>query len=108
MTKNGNYFDLQVNGYAGVDFNSDHLTAEALHRACQRLRDDGVAGILATVITDTVDRMVARLANLVMIREREPLVRQIVAGLHIEGPFLSAEPGYPGAHPVPAITPALS
>ena len=37
------YFDLQVNGYAGVDFNGDRLDDEALHHACARIRDDGVA-----------------------------------------------------------------
>ena len=45
--------DLQVNGYAGVDFNGDRLEAEDLHAACAALRDDGVEGILATVITDS-------------------------------------------------------
>ena len=54
------YFDLQVNGYWGVDFNSDGLTAGELHLACERLRADGVAGILATLITDDIARMAAR------------------------------------------------
>ena len=51
------YFDLQVNGYAGVDFNADDLSADELHGACAKLREDGVAGILATVITDAPARM---------------------------------------------------
>jgi N-acetylglucosamine-6-phosphate deacetylase len=50
-------FDLQVNGYAGTDFNRDGLTAEALHHACECLREDGVEAILATVITDDLDAM---------------------------------------------------
>ncbi len=70
------YFAIQVNGYAGVDFNADDLTGEALHRACQRLLDDGVGGILATMITDDVDRMAARLAHIAAIRRRDPLVGQ--------------------------------
>ena len=57
------YVDLQVNGYGGVDFNSDSLTAQSLRAACELLRDDGVAGILATIITDAIDRMTARLAQ---------------------------------------------
>ena len=59
-----NYVDLQVNGYAGVDFNSDGLTAEMLHDACQRLQSDGVAGVLATIITAAPEQMSARLKNL--------------------------------------------
>ena len=100
------YIDLQVNGYGGVDFNQDDLTAEGLHTACVRLEADGVAGILATVITEDVGRMVRRLANLARLREADPLAKRLVAGLHIEGPFLNEAPGYRGAHPVDAIHPA--
>lgn len=106
MDQNDEYFDLQVNGYAGVDFNSDELGSEALHRACERLRGHGVRGILATIITDTIDRMAARLVNLASLRGRDPLAAEIIAGVHIEGPFISLEPGYKGAHPEGAIVPA--
>ena len=33
----GGVVDLQVNGYGGTDFNDDHLSAEGLHTACERL-----------------------------------------------------------------------
>ena len=46
-----------MNGYAGVDFNGDDVSLEEYHLACQRLADDGVAGFLATVITDEIDAM---------------------------------------------------
>ena len=100
------YFDLQVNGYAGVDFNKDDLTPDELHLACRRLRDDGVGGILATVITEDVARMALRLANLAAHRERDPVAREMIPGFHIEGPFLNETTGYRGAHPVDAIHPA--
>jgi N-acetylglucosamine-6-phosphate deacetylase len=93
------YFDLQVNGYAGVDFNSDQVSEEALVRACERLRSDGVVGILATIITDTVDAMARRLARIVELRGRHAVVAAMIRGLHIEGPFLNEQPGYIGAHP---------
>jgi N-acetylglucosamine-6-phosphate deacetylase len=100
------YFDLQVNGYAGVDFNKDDLTPDELNLACRRLRDDGYGGILATVITEDVSRMAVRLANLASHRERDPLARAVIAGFHIEGPFLNDAPGYRGAHPADAMRPA--
>jgi len=100
------FFDLQVNGYAGVDFNRDHLSAEDSHHACARLAADGVTGILATIITEDIDRMVQRLSTLVALRERDPLAQEIIAGIHIEGPFLNETPGYRGAHPADAIHPA--
>jgi N-acetylglucosamine-6-phosphate deacetylase len=100
------YFDLQVNGYGGVDFNQDDLRAEDLHAACERLVADGVEGILATIITESLDLMAARLRRLVELREQDSLVKQVIAGLHIEGPFINEADGYRGAHPLDAVRPA--
>jgi N-acetylglucosamine-6-phosphate deacetylase len=99
-------FDLQVNGYAGVDFNKDDLTADELREACERLRADGTSAFLATIITEDIDKMVLRLANLARHRERDPLAREMIPGFHIEGPFLNETPGYKGAHPADAMKPA--
>jgi len=93
-------FDLQVNGYAGVDFNDDDLNAGKLGTVCTALKEDGVAGILATVITDDVDVMCARLARLVKLREEDAEWSKMIRGIHIEGPFLNENPGFIGAHPV--------
>src|SRR5205085_8544933 len=49
--------DLQINGYAGVDFQQDHLTGEDLLRAARALRRDGCAHFLATLITDDWARL---------------------------------------------------
>ena len=100
------YIDLQVNGYAGVDFNHDALSEDAVHFACERLREDGVAGILATVITDELPRMEARLARIAEICRRDSLADKVICGIHVEGPFLNETPGYVGAHPVSAVRPA--
>jgi N-acetylglucosamine-6-phosphate deacetylase len=105
-TPAGGYFDLQVNGYGGVDFNQDALTPDQLHRCCETLRADGVGAILATIITDDLDVMCRRLQSLVSSRQSDPLAREVIQGIHIEGPFLNSKPGYPGAHPADAIKPA--
>lgn len=98
--------DLQLNGYAGVDFNQDDLTGEDLHRACARLEVDGVRGCLATIITERLDLMCGRLARLVELRAQDPLAKRLISGLHIEGPFINEADGYRGAHPRDAIQPA--
>ena len=99
-------FDLQVNGYAGVDFCSTNLTAEQLHTACQALSDDGVDSILATVITDDVNNLAAKLANMARLREEDELVRRMIVGFHVEGPFLNGAPGFIGAHEPKYVRPA--
>ena len=106
MSDPNTFFDLQVNGYAGVDFNQDGLTADDLHRACERLDADGVGGFLATIITDNLDAMCRRLSTLAALCERDPLAQRLIAGFHIEGPFLNEADGYRGAHPRDAIRPA--
>ncbi|HTK28194.1 MAG TPA: hypothetical protein VL309_01490, partial [Vicinamibacterales bacterium] len=88
-----------MNGYAGVDFNADELTADDLHRACERLQSDGVNGCLATIITDTLETMCARLRRLATLRQVDPLAAGLIAGIHIEGPFINEQDGYRGAHP---------
>lgn len=106
MTAAAAFFDLQVNGYAGVDFNQDDLDADQLHCACERLEEDGVAGFLATIITDDLAAMCRRLSRLAELREIDPLAKRVIAGVHIEGPFLNNRDGYRGAHPLDAIRPA--
>lgn len=91
-------FDLQVNGYAGTDFCSIDLSGEQLNSACLALEADGVDSILATIITDSLDKLRLKIANLAYLREQDPLARKVIAGIHLEGPFLNPAPGYIGAH----------
>ena len=97
------FYDIQVNGYAGVDFNQNNLSAKDLHHACVQLKKDGVKGILATVITADIKDMKTRLANIVRYKNEDPLISEIVHGIHIEGPFLNSEQGFRGAHPGESI-----
>ena len=100
------YFDLQLNGYAGVDFNSDALDHASLARVCQRLESQGVGGILATVVTDSMVAMEARIGRIASLVEQHDDLRRIIKGIHVEGPFINPNPGYRGAHPENAIIPA--
>jgi N-acetylglucosamine-6-phosphate deacetylase len=100
------YFDLQVNGYGGVDFNRDGLTGADLRRACETLLRDGVDGILATLITDDVEALVPRLRRLIELRAADEVARRVISGVHLEGPFINETPGYRGAHPERWIRPA--
>jgi len=62
--------------------------------------------MLATVITDRLDRMTARITRLAELHAADPLIREVMAGIHVEGPFISPLPGYVGAHPVAHAIPA--
>lgn len=90
--------DPQVNGFAGVDFQRDDLEAADLERAAAGLRRCGCTRFLLTLITDVWDPLLARLERLRRLRAGSPALCAAVAGWHMEGPFLSAAPGFHGAH----------
>ena len=51
-----------------------------------------------TLITDTIDALAHKFARLEAWRKQDSLVAETVPGYHLEGPFMSPEPGYCGAH----------
>ena len=87
------FFDLQVNGFAGVDFNAPDLTAGAVNAALDRLRATGVTRCLPTLITSSFDRFAAAATVIAGVTDAA------IAGIHMEGPYLSSEEGARGAHP---------
>jgi len=93
------YFDIQVNGYAGIDFNQNNLTHENLKQACIKLEEDDVEGIFATIITADLPDMISRIKQVVSLRKQDSVISKIIKGIHIEGPFISGTSGYRGAHP---------
>lgn len=99
-------FDIQVNGYAGADFCSATLTPEACRLACDALAADGVDGVLATVITDSIESLCMKLSRLVACRAQDRVIARMIVGFHVEGPFISPEPGFAGAHDREHVRPA--
>jgi len=87
------FFDLQVNGFAGVDFNNPDSSAEDIVRAIKVIRATGVTRFLPTLITSSFERFARCAKMLTQIRQPE------IAGLHMEGPYISPENGPRGAHP---------
>lgn len=93
------YVDLQVNGFMGIDFNDPQLPRERIAAAAEVLRQAGVEAALATVITGPLDAMCDCLRNLATAIDEDEQIAATLAGLHIEGPFISRQTGYVGAHP---------
>jgi N-acetylglucosamine-6-phosphate deacetylase len=84
------FVDLQVNGFAGVDF--AHADPAAQRHAAEALAAAGTTAFQPTLITAPEDELVAALRAL---RPAETGARML--GIHLEGPFLAPE--RMGAHP---------
>lgn len=92
------FIDLQVNGYAGADYNDPEAADEVIARSIRALFSTGVTRFLPTVITGAPERMRGALANLARAKQQLP-EGAAIAGLHVEGPYISPEDGPRGAHP---------
>jgi len=92
------FFDPQVNGFAGVDFNSPRLTPEGLHQAARSLASTGVTRFLPTLITSSHERMVCQLKIIADTLRDDSLLQKMCLGIHLEGPYISPEDGPRGVH----------
>lgn len=91
------YFDLQVNGYKGVDFSAANLSYERALYACKELVCNGTTGFLPTLITSEPSVYKQNLGILSRLMKLDPVGKHI-PGIHLEGPFISSFDGARGAH----------
>lgn len=94
------FVDLQVNGFAGVDFNDPACTTADLRRALDAMRATGVTRCLPTLITSSYEQFAACARTIVACDDLA------IAGLHMEGPYISPQDGARGAHPIAHVQPA--
>jgi N-acetylglucosamine-6-phosphate deacetylase len=85
--------DIQVNGFAGIDFNTPGLSGEQIRVAISALRATGVTCFLPTLITGPLERFSSCARALVDLND------PAIAGIHMEGPYISPVDGPRGAHP---------
>ncbi|VVJ21678.1 N-acetylglucosamine-6-phosphate deacetylase (EC [Amycolatopsis camponoti] len=85
--------DLQVNGFAGVDFLSADVDGYA--HASAALARTGVLAYQPTLITSRPEQTVTAIETAAKAQAAEGAR---ILGVHLEGPFLS--PARPGTHPV--------
>lgn len=88
---------MQVNGFAGVDFQQDQLSSGELQHAVKELNAHNTSQILLTLITDRIEKLCSKLKRIERMR-KAPSISRTVVGYHLEGPYLLAQKGYSGAH----------
>jgi N-acetylglucosamine-6-phosphate deacetylase len=92
--------DLQVNGYGGQEFNDLTLTIDQVEKVCAEMDVVGVTGFCPTATTHSFEMLSNTMRILAeACRESESVAARVI-GIHLEGPYISAQNGPRGAHPL--------
>ena len=92
--------DIQVNGFAGFDLNVATVTPEDVCAMVRALWRVGTGFLCPTVVTGSFNAISNSLHTIVEACKADALVAHSVLGIHLEGPYISAEDGPRGAHPL--------
>jgi len=89
--------DHQVNGYLSHSFVGGDLDANGLKEVTEGFWEKGITTYLPTLTTQTDEVLLKSFENLNQLLEDSHLA-QSIPGFHLEGPFISPEAGFRGAH----------
>src|SRR5690606_33596333 len=90
--------ELQLNGYAGMDFNTLPIAPDLASQVTRALWKEGVTSYFPTVITNRPEAIEQAVGAIASACAQDPVAASGVAGIHVEGPFISPEDGARGAH----------
>jgi N-acetylglucosamine-6-phosphate deacetylase len=93
------FFDLQCNGFEGVDFNRRETEPIVIAGAIRSMWEHGCTEVLPTFITAAPDALEEFIFDMVQALASDAEAARSVPGFHLEGPFISPVDGARGAHP---------
>lgn len=91
--------DIQFNGYGGQEFSAADLTPEKVAEITLQMDAFGVTRYCPTLTTASLEVIEHALRSIAAACEQSAAVARRIAGIHVEGPYLSTEDGARGAHP---------
>ncbi|MEW5818435.1 MAG: amidohydrolase family protein [Spirochaetota bacterium] len=92
------FLDMQVNGFSGSDYSGDDFSIPQFERLLHCLDMAGTTQHVPTIVTKPRNRIVENLKLLSRALRENPALEEAIAGIHVEGPFISVEDGPRGAH----------
>ncbi len=91
--------DNQINGYVNVDFSGNNLSVQDLLTAAKSIWKDGVTSFLPTLVTNSNDNLLRNFKILAESIRKDKQLSESIPGFHLEGPYISPDEGFRGAHP---------
>jgi N-acetylglucosamine-6-phosphate deacetylase len=92
------FLDMQVNGYNGSDYSLEDFNPDHLANIIDSMAKSGTTQHVPTIVSCPQERILRNLAVIAAEIERSREIDGAIAGIHIEGPFISSEDGPRGAH----------
>ncbi len=92
------FFDIQVNGYRGHGYSHENLSEETINNIIAALDASGTTHHLPTLVTLPDERLLDNLQTIARAVKLSEDIGSAIAGIHIEGPYISTEDGPRGAH----------
>lgn len=92
-------FDNQINGFKGVSFTDlgGELTYDRILLVTKSMWENGITTYLPTLTSNEKKIILKNFALLAKVKD-DPAIRGSIPGFHLEGPYISPEAGYRGAH----------
>lgn len=94
------FVDLQSNGYGGQEFSSPRLTIEGVLQIAAQQASFGVTQFCPTVTTAAFETLAHSLRTIAAACQQADSRARVIAGIHLEGPYITREDGPRGAHPI--------
>ncbi len=90
--------DPQINGGLGYSFGQPGTDPQPWKSLATHLLKKGIGWFLPTLITDSISNLERAFGQLESIRQEDQFLKTVCPGYHLEGPWISPEDGYRGAH----------
>ncbi len=91
--------DIQVNGYGGQEFASAALTVPRAGEVVRTFARFGLARLCPTLTTESFEVLHHACTTLAALCDSDAELARRIAGLHLEGPYITPQDGARGAHP---------
>ena len=92
------FLDMQVNGYKGSDYSLEDFSPEHLANIIGSMSKSGTTQHVPTIVSCPQERITRNLRIIAGQMEHSREIESAIAGIHVEGPFISSEDGPRGAH----------
>lgn len=92
------FVDIQINGYAGHDFTSPPVSESRFAEVSRLLWKEGITSYYPTLVTHTPEAIAQSLRTISDCCRHDRTAARAIAGIHLEGPFISQEDGARGVH----------